>query len=142
MSWDNPIHLILNDEACQTPLPPNTLFVSLPGGGGFEKGVEGVRLNCKKRLLTVLLVDEGPEGLGILSRQEGFDPPGEDISHHQGPLKRHPLVGAIPLQGRCCRIKYILNLQLQYVLHLGSRPKMELPLVAAHNCTFHQGGRT
>ena len=82
--------------------------------GGVGNGVGGVRLNSKDRLLTVLLVDEGSEGLSILSGQEGFDPPCEDVSHHQSPLKGYPLIGAIPLQGRCCRPAHRFH-------HIGNR---------------------
>ena len=111
--------------------------------GGVGNGVGGVSLNSKERLqlLTVLLVDESSEGLRILSGQEGFDPSCEDISHHQGPLKGHPLIGAITLQGRRCRPAHRLH-------HIG---KKRSSLGADQRCSCHwwpmlhtsiQGGRS
>ena len=55
-----------------------------------------------EELLTVLLVDKCTEGLGILCGQESAHAASEDVSHHQGPLKSHPLVGAVPLQRGGC----------------------------------------
>lgn len=58
---------------------------------------------ARRWVLTILLIDEGTEGLGVLGGQEGADPPSEDVPHHQGPLKGHPLVGPVPLQWGGCR---------------------------------------
>ena len=63
---------------------------------------KGARFNCREMPLTVLLVDESSKGLSVLSGQEGFHPASEDISHHKGPLKSHPFVAGVTLQGGCC----------------------------------------
>lgn len=51
---------------------------------------------------TILLVDEGTEGLRIGPVQKGANAAREYVSHNQGPLEANPFPGTVPLQPLRC----------------------------------------
>ena len=63
----------------------------------------GLMVSVGASHLTMLGVDEGPEGFGVCGGQEGAHAAGEDVANNESPLKDNPLVCTEVLQGGSCR---------------------------------------